>query len=97
MSSRHAFWGKSANSNENKPFHSSRLRTRLHGGITGDTLSWSSAGQAREMQPDHPTLKSINALNTASLETAKGLSPRRIFPFSTASVPDPRGDRCFWK
>lgn len=44
-------------------FHSCSVRTRLNVGITGDTLSGSLAGQTREMQPGHPALKSINALN----------------------------------
>lgn len=91
----HAFWEESATSNETGAFHSSSVRTRLDVGITGDTLSWYLAGRAREMQPDCPALKSISALNTASLEIAKGLFPRRVFPFLSTSVPDPWWDRCF--
>lgn len=37
----HVFWGDWATSNENGAFCSSRVRTRLGVGITGDTLSWS--------------------------------------------------------
>lgn len=50
-------------------------RSRLSVGIAGDTLSWYSAGQTREMQPDHPALKSINALNCQP-GNSKGTFPK---------------------
>lgn len=53
----------------------SSVRTRLSVGITGDTLSWYLAGQTQEMQPGHPALKSINALNCQP-GNSKGTFPK---------------------